>query len=124
MKHHLTLLALALCSTATAAANPDTPILHPVEAVCIDYEQSGQMQNGTSTKCHRDHGYEQYEISEISIGVGPFKQSQSSLTVTIGDTVYAIDTDANTATQTVNPMYEGIANAVSIAAQKTSLTHF
>ena len=96
-----------------AAADPSTPQLHPVEAVCIDYEQSGQMQTGTSTKCHRDYGYEQYEISELSIGIGAFSQSQSTFTVTIGDTVYAIDTDANTATETVNPMYDGIANAVA-----------
>lgn len=112
---HKLFATLALASApimGIAAADPSTPILHPVEEVCISYEQSGQMQSGTSTKCHRDHGYEQYEISELSIGIGAFSQSQSTFTVTIGDTIYAIDTEANTATQTVNPMYEGIANAV------------
>jgi len=109
------IIALALGSAfavPTAIANPDTPMLHPVEAVCIDYEQSGQMQSGTSTKCHRDFGYEQYEISELTIGMAGFSQSQSTFTVTIGDTIYAIDVDANTATQTVNPMYQGLADAV------------
>lgn len=110
------ILSLALgaaIALPVAAANPDTPQLHPVEAVCIDYEQSGQMQSGTSTKCHRDYGYEQYEVSELSIGMAGYTQSQSTFTVTIGDTVYAIDTAANTATQTVNPMYQGIADAVA-----------
>ena len=113
---HKLFASLALLSAPAmgfAAADSSTPVLHPVEEVCISYEQSGQMQSGTSTKCHRDYGYEQYEISELSIGIGAFSQSQSTFTVTIGDTIYAIDTDANTATQTVNPMYEGIANAVA-----------
>ncbi len=109
------LLVLALSPTLAipaALANPDTPMLHPVEAVCIDYDQSGQMQSGTSTRCHRDFGYEQYEISELTIGMSGFSQTQSTFTVTIGDTIYAIDTDANTATQTVNPMYQGLVDAV------------
>jgi len=109
------LLVLTLGTTLAipaALANPDTPMLHPVEAVCIDYEQSGQMQSGTSTKCHRDFGYEQYEISELTIGMSGFSQSQSTFTVTIGDTIYAIDTDSNTATQTVNPMYQGLVDAI------------
>ncbi|MEM7458130.1 MAG: hypothetical protein AAF331_01585 [Pseudomonadota bacterium] len=109
------ILSLAVGAAFTlpvAVANPDTPKLHPVEAVCIDYEQSGQMQSGTSTKCHRDYGYEQYEISQLTIGMAGFGQSQSTFTVTIGDTIYAIDTDANTATETVNPMYQGLADAV------------
>ena len=114
MTRKLAALAVgASLAVPAALANPSTPQLHPVEEVCISYEQSGQTQSGTSTKCHRDYGYEQYEISELSIGIGAFSQSQSTFTVTIGDTIYAIDTDANTATQTVNPMYEGIANAVS-----------
>ncbi len=112
------ILSLALGAAfalPVAAANPDTPRLHPVDAVCIDYEHSGQMQSGTSTKCHREYGYEQYEISELTIGMAGFSQSQSTFTVIIGDTVYAIDTTANTATQTVNPMYQGIADAVDQA---------
>ena len=115
-------LAFALGAALTipaALANPDTPMLHPVEAVCIDYEQSGQMQSGTSTRCHRDFGYEQYEISEVTIGMAGFSQSQSTFTVTIGDTIYAIDTDSNTATQTVNPMYQGLANAVDQSGSDT-----
>ncbi len=109
-------VALAL---PMAFANPDTPQLHPVEAVCIDYEQSGQMQSGTSTRCHRDYGYEQYEISELTIGMAGFSQSQSTFTVTIGETIYAIDEASNTATQTVNPMYQGLADAVDQSGSDT-----
>jgi hypothetical protein len=81
------LLAAALGTTIAipaALANPDTPMLHPVEAVCIDYEQSGQMQSGTSTRCHRDFGYEQYGCcqsnanqSPASNGVGGFIQPKA-----------------------------------------------
>lgn len=115
-------LALAIGVVLTlpvAVANPSTPKLHPVEAVCIDYEQSGQMQSGTSTRCHRDFGYEQYEISETTIGMAGFSQTQSTFTITIGDTIYAINTDTNTATQTVNPMYQGIADAVAQSGSDT-----
>ena len=108
------LLALgAALAAPMALANPDTPKLHPVEAVCVDYNHSGQMQSGTSTRCHRDYGYEQYEIVDLSIGMAGFSQTQSTFTVTIGDTIYAINTDTNTATQTPNPMYQSIADAVS-----------
>ena len=107
------LILASVSATGFAVADPSTPVMHPVEAVCIEYQQSGQMMSGTSTKCHRDHGYEQYEISELSIGMGSFSQTQSNFTVTIGDTIYSIDLNSNTATQTVNPMYEGIANAVA-----------
>lgn len=103
-------LATILC--APASANPTTPKLHPVDAACISYIHSGQMQSGTSTKCHRDYGYEQYEIMTLKIGMAGFGQTQSSFTVTIGDAVYAIDTAKNTATRTVNPMYQGLADAV------------
>lgn len=114
MTYRLAATALgAALATPAALANPDTPQLHPVEAVCVDYEQSGQMQSGTSTRCHRDYGYEQYEISELTIGMAGFSQTQSTFTVTIGDTIYAIDEDANTATATVNPMYQPIVDAVS-----------
>jgi len=109
----ITLFLGAALAIPVAAANPNTPQLHPVEAVCVDYAHSGQMQSGTSTRCHRDYGYEQYEIVDLTIGMAGFSQTQSTFTVTIGDTIYAIDTDANTATQTVNPMYQGLANAVA-----------
>ena len=49
-------------TAAPSAMASGTPILHPFEAVCIDYEMSGQMMNGTSTRCHRNYAYEQYEI--------------------------------------------------------------
>jgi len=96
-----------------AAADPSTPQLHPVEKACITYEYSGQMQSGTSTRCHRDYAYEAYEINQTTIGMAGFSQSQNTHTITIGETIYSIDLDTNTGTQTVNPMYEGLVNAMA-----------
>ncbi len=107
--------AAALVAVACAGptiANDGTPVLHPLEAVCIDYEMSGQMQNGSSTKCHRDFGYEQYEIQNITIGIAGFTQSQNQHTITIGDQIYAINLQTNTGTQTTNPIYAGLVDAL------------
>ena len=105
-------IALVSAPSAMVIADDSTPILHPVEAVCIDYEVSGQMQQGTSTLCHRDFAYEQFEIRETSIGFGGFSQTQNMHNITIGDTIYAIDLSTNTGTQTTNPMYDGLVAAL------------
>lgn len=97
----------------SASADPSTPKLHPMEKACITYESSGSMQSGTSTRCHRDYAYETYEIMQTTIGMAGFSQSQSTHTITIGNTIYAIDLDSNTATQTVNPMYDGLVNSMA-----------
>ena len=106
------LLAAATSISLSAQADPATPMLHPVEKACITYQLNGQMQSGTVTKCHRDYGYEAFEIQDIQIGMGSFSQSQKSHTITIGDTIYSIDLAANTATQTTNPMYQGLVNSL------------
>ncbi|MEO0816258.1 MAG: hypothetical protein AAFX86_03020 [Pseudomonadota bacterium] len=95
-----------------ATADPATPKLHPVEAACIDYEMTGQMMNGTTTRCHRDYGYEIYEIENSTIGFGGFGQSQEMHRVTIGDTIYAIDLTTNSGTETTNPMYAQMVDAI------------
>ena len=94
------------------AADPDTPILHPVEKACLTYQMGGQMQSGTLTRCHQDFAYEAYEIQDISIGFGGFTQKQTTHSITIGDTIYAIDVKAKTATKTRNPMYETLVSAL------------
>jgi hypothetical protein len=104
-------LVLIAAPFAFALAD-DTPVLHPIEAVCISYELSGEMQQGTTTRCHRDYGYEQYETQNISIGFGGFSQTQNQHTITIGDTIYAIDLTTNTGTKTINPMYDDMVNAM------------
>ena len=104
--------ALALAIPAITIADDSTPMLHPVEAACIDYEMSGQMQQGTSTRCHRDFAYEAFEIQETSIGFGGFSQTQNTHNITIGSTIYAIDLSTNTGTQTTNPMYDGLVAAL------------
>ena len=104
-------LATALV-TSGAQASDATPQLHPTEAACIEYELSGQMQNGTTIRCHRDYAYEQYEIQNVTMGVAGFTQSTNQHTITIGDTIYAINLDTNTGTQTQNPMYAGLVSAL------------
>jgi len=97
---------------SVAQANESTPRLHPVEKVCVEYEHSGQMQSGSSTRCHRDYGYEIYEIQNLSMGLAGITQTQRQHNITIGDTIYAIDPETNTGTKTRNPMYDGIVRSV------------
>lgn len=89
-----------------------SPKLHPVEEVCVSYEMTGQLQNGTTTRCHRDYGYEQYEIQNITVGISGFTQTTHQHTITIGDTIYAIDLEKNTGTKTKNPMYQGLVDGM------------
>lgn len=96
----------------SALANDATPKLHPTEAACVSYAMTGQMQNGTTTRCHRDFGYEQYEIQDFTVGFGGFTQSQNQHTITIGEWIYAIDLTANTGTKTKNPLYKDIVSAL------------
>ena len=98
-----------------AAPNPSSssnPKMHPVEIICIDYVSSGQMMNGTLTNCHRGWAYERYEILFSEIGFAGAMQTENQHTNYIGDTIYAINLETNTGTQTVNPMYAGLASAM------------
>lgn len=123
------ILAVAACSQAAtddsdaqspqmqlapqSSSSSGTPRLHPTEAACITYEMTGQMQSGTTIRCHRNWAYEQYEIQDIEIGMAGFSQSQNAHVITIGDTIYNIDVAAGTGTQTTNPMYDGLVNNMS-----------
>jgi hypothetical protein len=111
MKILYVVLFLYLSTLSTSAvANP--PKLHPVKEVCVDYQHSGQMMNGTSTRCHRQFAHEQYEIQDMKMGIGGFTQVQKQHTITIGDTIYAINTQTNTGTKTKNPMYDSLSKAL------------
>ena len=112
MHRTCTALACLLAAPLVSSADTNSPSLHPVNEVCIIYEMSGQMMNGTTTRCHRDHGYEMYELEDLQIGFGGFGQSQKAHRITIGDTIYAIDLKTNRATKTKNPMYDHIAGAL------------
>jgi len=103
---------VAFIPLTTSLADDETPQLHPVEAACIDYELTGQMQNGTTRRCHRNFAYEAFEIQDLSVGFGGFSQSMNQHTITIGDTIYAIDLATNTGTQTTNPMYDQVVAAM------------
>jgi len=105
-------VALISGFSAISAADDSTPKLHPIEAVCIEYDMSGQMQQGKSRQCHRDYAYEQFIIQESKVSFGGFSQAQNTHNIVIGDTIYAIDLSTNTGTKMVNPMYDGIVNAM------------
>ncbi len=102
------LFALAAAFPFASVSADDTPNLHPLEAACVEYEVSGDLQTGTVTKCHRDYGYEQYEIQMLTMSIAGMSQSTSQHNITIGDTIYAFDLSTNTGTKTINPMYEDI----------------
>jgi hypothetical protein len=101
--------ALVLASTAAIA---DTPRLHPIEEACVEYEMGGSMQEGTTIRCHRNYGYEQYEIQKIEVKVAGFSQSTNNHNIVIGDTIYNIDLDAMTGTKMKNPMYDNMVAAL------------
>lgn len=93
-------------------ANDKTPRLHPTEKACISYETSGPMMSGTTTRCHRDYAFEQYEIQNTVIGIAGMTQQQNQHTITIGEWIYAINLQTNTGTKTANPMYAGLVSAL------------
>ncbi len=98
--------------TAQAQANDSTPRLHPTEAACVTYETTGPMMTGDTTRCHRDHAYEQYEIVNTNISFAGVSQSQNQHTITIGEWIYAINLQTNTGTKTQNPVYDGLVSAL------------
>ncbi len=109
---------------AMSAADDSTPKLHPIEKACVVYESTGQMMNGDITRCHRDYAYEVYEIQELQMGFGGFTQTQNQHAITIGDTIYSINLDTMTGTQTVNPMYAGLVSALQDADPDQMATAF
>ena len=116
---HIRILAPALlglggviAACGQVGADDGTPRLHPVEKACIEYELSGQMQSGTTVRCHRDYAYEQYEIQDITAGMMGITQETNQHVITIGDTIYSINLDTNTGTKTKNPMYEGLVSSL------------
>lgn len=107
-----------------SAAEDSTPKLHPVEKACIVYESTGQMMNGEITRCHRDYAYEVYEIQTLQMGFAGITQTQNQHAITIGDTIYSINLDTMTGTQTINPMYAGLVSALQDADPDQMATAF
>jgi len=107
-----TVVALISSFTAISVADDSTPKMHPLEAACIEYEMSGQMQQGKSRQCHRDFAYEQFTIQETKVRFGGFSKTQNTHNIVIGKTIYAIDLSTNTGTKMVNPMYDAIIDAL------------
>lgn len=120
----LTGVCVTVCMWITPlTANDETPRLHPTEKACVSYESSGQMMSGTTTRCHRDYAYEQYEIQNTEIGFAGITQQQNQHTITIGEWIYAINLQTNTGTKTANPMYAGLVSALEdSSSEKMSAT--
>lgn len=113
MKTHVLISVSLVAGVAIAApAMAADPVLHPVEEVCIRFNMKGQLMNGTTLRCHRKNGFEQFEIQNIEMGIGNIKQKQKQHIITIGDTVYAIDTATGTGTKTANPMFQTMVTAM------------
>jgi len=112
MKKQLLCAAPLAFMFSVGHANDSTPQMHPLEAACIEYEMSGQMQNGTMTRCHRDYGYETYEIQNVTMGMAGFTQTTNQHSITVGDTIYTINLDTNAGTQTTNPLYAQLSSAM------------
>ena len=98
-------IVLAACSQAAGADR-----LHPVEAICVDYEQTGAM-SGTTTECHRDWGNERYTIEDLSMSVMGMTQRQNRHTIIQGDQIISWDRDTLQGTVTANPNYDAWTSA-------------
>ncbi len=107
------LVAGTLMAISGQSAAQSTPQLHPVEAACVEFQATGPMMNGTTTRCHRDYAYEAYEIQHMQVGFGGMTQSQDQHNITIGNMIYSINLQTNTGTQTVNPLYDGLVNSMA-----------
>jgi hypothetical protein len=103
------ILSLAALPTLAAAEDP----LHPLESVCVRYETTGPLMNGETVRCHRAFGWEQYEVQDFSISMAGITQTQRMHSITVGDTIYNINTANMTATKTTNPFFAPVAQAVS-----------
>ncbi len=95
------IIALTACSQQASAETR----LHPVEAVCIDYEQTGMMA-GTATECHRNWAHERYTIEDFTMSVMGMTQRHNQHVITVGDQITSWDRDTNVGTVTANPMYD------------------
>lgn len=110
MLARVTALAAGLMMAAPTTA---AERFHPVEQMCIWYQTDGQMMKGKSVRCHRKFGLEWFEIQEMEIGMAGIKQKQNSHTIGIGDKLYAIDTVSKTGTESINPMFAPMQQAIS-----------
>ena len=86
---------------------------HPIEKMCIWYRTDGQLMKGNSVRCHRKFGLEWFEIQEMEIGMAGILQKQNTHNIGIRDKLYAIDTITKSGTESVNPMFAPMQQAIS-----------
>ena len=86
------------------ASADDTPMLHPLEQYCVEFEMAGLMA-GDWTECSRDYGYERYELQNTVISFGGISQTDSKRVVYIGPNIYTIP-ENGPATVVTNTMFD------------------
>ncbi|MEM7161653.1 MAG: hypothetical protein AAF487_04355 [Bacteroidota bacterium] len=108
LKHALiiALFGMVACAGNTegaknASSAQDKDKLFSSESGYISYELKG-MQKGTEILYWDDWGNKQRKETEVKIEMMGFSQTQNSITLTLGDIVYAIDEEKNTATKMKN----------------------
>jgi hypothetical protein len=107
--HILTGVALLALGACSQQANADNR-LHPLRALCVDYEQTGTM-SGTTTQCHRDWGHEQFQIERLSMSIMGMQRSENKHTIIEDEQVTSWDLDTNVGTVANNPMYDAVVGA-------------
>ena len=106
-------MMLALLATAAGSLCLAADIhLHPLEAYWIKYTQEGMMQNGEIIQQCRNWCNEMAETTKVTMSMGGFSQATNQKTITIQDTIYSIDLDKGTVTETTNPMYDSLVRSL------------
>jgi hypothetical protein len=106
-----TALALFLAASSSASLAADTR-LHPLEAYWIKYSQERMMKSGEIVQQCRKWCNEMAEATKLTMSMGGFSQSPNKKAITIRDTIYNIDLDKGTVTETPNPMNDSLVQSL------------
>ena len=78
---------------------------HPVEKYCATYKIRG-MAKGTLKSCHRNFGRDRFEITDTTIGFGPFKKRKQKHTIYLNELIYTIAEGKKKVIRTKNPVFQ------------------
>ncbi len=100
-------ILITLASILAAPALSEEMKFFPEETGCIEYSSTGIL-SGTTLHCHAAFGNETYAKEDNVMEMLGVKQTMSSITITKGADIYAVDLATMTATKTPNPMYDQV----------------
>jgi len=83
---------------------------HPVEKYCATYKIEG-MAKGTLKTCQRNNGRDRFEITDTTVGFGPFKKRETKHTIYLSEFIYTIADDQKEIPRTKNPFYQSFESA-------------